>query len=339
MNTFWRYGLLAAVAMGLNACNSQNNSSTTLLNASYDATRELYQHYNTDFQHYWYRQTGQKIHIRQSNGGSGKQAIAVQNGLKADVVTLALAGDINAINRGKKTLLPSDWQQRLPHHSTPYTSTIVFLVRKGNPKHIRDWGDLIQNNVQIITPNPKTSGGARWNILAAWAWAKHQAGGSDASAEAYLRALLQHVPMMDTGARAATITFTHRQLGDVLLAWENEAQLAMKLAPDEFEIVTPSLSILCEPPVAVVDGNITSADKRRLANAYLQHLYSDNAQRLIAQSYFRPVNPKIMAEYRHQFPNLQLVSIDQEFGGWRAAQQRFFSEGGLFDQLYAKPEP
>lgn len=339
MNTFWHYGLLAAVAMSLNACNSQNNSNTTLLNASYDATRELYQHYNTDFQHYWYKQTGQKIHIRQSNGGSGKQAIAVQNGLKADVVTLALAGDINAINRGKKTLLPSDWQQRLPHHSTPYTSTIVFLVRKGNPKHIRDWGDLIQNNVQIITPNPKTSGGARWNILAAWAWAKHQPGGSDASAETYLRALLQHVPMMDTGARAATITFTHRQLGDVLLAWENEAQLAMKQAPDEFEIVTPSLSILCEPPVAVVDGNITSADKRRLANAYLQHLYSDSAQRLIAQSYFRPVNPKIMAEYRHQFPNLQLVSIDQEFGGWRAAQLRFFSDGGLFDQLYAKPEP
>lgn len=339
MNIFWRYGLLATIIAGLTSCDNNSGNRATLLNASYDATRELYQHYNTDFENYWYQQTGQKVHIRQSNGGSGKQAIAVQNGLKADVVTLALAGDINALNRGKKTLLQPDWQQRLPHNSTPYTSTIVFLVRKGNPKHIRDWGDLIHNNVQIITPNPKTSGGARWNFLAAWAWAKHQPNGSDASAQAYLQALLRHVPMMDTGARAATITFTHRQLGDVLLAWENEARLALKQSPDEFEIVTPSLSILCEPPVAVVDSNVLTPDKRRLATAYLQYLYSDSAQRLIAQSYFRPVNPKIMAEYRHQFPSLQLVTIDKEFGGWKEAQQRFFSDGGIFDQIYANQQP
>lgn len=317
---------------------SASGGNATLLNVSYDPTRELYQHYNELFARHWQQKTGQTVSIQQSHGGSGKQALAVQNGLKADVVTLALGGDIDILSQGQPPLLKTDWQKALPHNSTPYTSTIVFLVRKGNPKQIRDWGDLTRDGIQVITPNPKTSGGARWNFLAAWAWAKHQPGGSDETARAFVQKLYQNVPILDTGARGATINFTQRNLGDVLLAWENEAHLALKEAGDQFEIVTPSLSILCEPPVAVVDSVVDAKGNRELATEYLRHLYSPEAQRLIAQNFYRPTNEAVSAEFSQQFPNLELVRIDDEFGGWQTAQQRFFADGGVFDQIYsAKP--
>ena len=284
--------LALPLALALSACDqgsaasksSKSAEKVSILNVSYDPTRELYQAYNPIFKQYWKAQTGQDVEIQQSNGGSGKQALTVQHGLKADVVTLALAGDIDAINGGSQTLISPDWQQALPDNSTPYTSTIVFLVRKGNPKNIRDWGDLVKGDVQIITPNPKTSGGARWNFLAAWAWAKHQPGGSDDKAREFVHELYRRVPMMDAGARGSTISFTQRGLGDVLLAWENEAYLAVKEAGDQFEIVTPSLSILCEPPVAVVDSVVDAKGTREVATAYLQQLYTDESRRLIGQS-------------------------------------------------------
>ena len=312
-----------------------SGSSVSILNVSYDPTRELYQEYNQVFQKQWQQKTGQTLTIQQSNGGSGKQSLSVQNGLQADVVTLALAGDIDSLNK-QKELLNKDWQKALPDNSTPYTSTIVFLVRKGNPKNIKDWGDLVKGDVQVITPNPKTSGGARWNFLAAWAWAKQHNGGDEAKAKAFVTELFKRVPVMDTGARGSTITFTQRGLGDVLLAWENEAYLALKEAGDQYEIVTPSLSILCEPPVAVVDSVVDKKGTREVATEYLKGLYTEDAQRIIAKNFYRPINPKVAEEFKDKFPQLQLVTIDKDFGGWKTAQQQFFADGGVFDQIYVK---
>ncbi len=308
-------------------------AQTTLLNVSYDPTRELYVEYNKAFKQHWTAQGHEAVTVQQSHGGSGKQARAVIDGLKADVVTLALAGDIDELHKLGK-LIPENWQERLPQASTPYTSTIVFLVRKGNPKNIKDWGDLTKEGVEVITPNPKTSGGARWNFLAAWAWAQ-QHYGSEAKAQEYVKALYQHVPVLDTGARASTITFVNNQIGDVLLAWENEAFLALKeQGGDQFEIVAPSLSILAEPPVSVVDKNVDKHGTRKVAEAYLQYLYSEEGQRIAAKNFYRPRNEKVAAEFAQQFPNLKLVTIDKDFGGWKTAQPKFFNDGGIFDQIY-----
>ncbi|MBO3276184.1 sulfate ABC transporter substrate-binding protein [Pseudomonas schmalbachii] len=308
-------------------------AATQLLNVSYDPTRELYQAYNAAFAKHWKDQGGDELKVQQSHGGSGKQARAVIDGLKADVVTLALAGDIDELNKLGK-LLPADWQARLPDNSTPYTSTIVFLVRKDNPKNIKDWGDLTKEGVEVITPNPKTSGGARWNFLAAWAWAKKQYG-SDEKAEAYVKDLYKHVPVLDTGARGSTITFVNNNIGDVLLAWENEAFLAKKEQGGEnFEIVVPSLSILAEPPVAVVDKVVDKKGTRKVAEEYLKYLYSEEGQRIAAQNFYRPRNEKVAAEFAQQFPKLNLVTIDKDFGGWKEAQPKFFNDGGIFDKIY-----
>ncbi|HFX1064395.1 TPA: sulfate ABC transporter substrate-binding protein [Pseudomonas aeruginosa] len=308
-------------------------AATQLLNVSYDPTRELHQAYNAAFIKHWKAQGGEDLTVQQSHGGSGKQARAVIDGLKADVVTLALAGDIDELHKLGK-LLPADWQARLPDNSTPYTSTIVFLVRKGNPKGIKDWGDLTKEGVEVITPNPKTSGGARWNFLAAWAWAKKQYG-SDEKAKDYVQALYKHVPALDTGARGSTITFVNNQIGDVLLAWENEAFLAKKEQGGEnFEIVVPSISILAEPPVAVVDKVVEKKGTRKVAEAYLQYLYSEEGQRIAAQNFYRPRNQKVAAEFATQFPKLNLVTVDSDFGGWKTAQPKFFNDGGIFDQIY-----
>ncbi len=308
-------------------------AQTTLLNVSYDPTRELYVEYNKAFNQHWTAQGHEAVTVQQSHGGSGKQARAVIDGLKADVVTLALAGDIDELHKLGK-LIPENWQERLPQASTPYTSTIVLLVRKGNPKNIKDWGDLTKDGVEVITPNPKTSGGARWNFLAAWAWAQ-QHYGSEAKAQEYVKALYQHVPVLDTGARASTITFVNNQIGDVLLAWENEAFLALKeQGGDQFEIVAPSLSILAEPPVSVVDKNVDKHGTRKVAEAYLQYLYSEEGQRIAAKNFYRPRNEKVAAEFAQQFPNLKLVTIDKDFGGWKTAQPKFFNDGGIFDQIY-----
>ena len=308
-------------------------ADTTLLNVSYDPTRELYVEYNAAFAKYWKTKTGQTVKINQSHGGSGKQARTVIDGLPADVVTLALAGDIDAIATNGKQL-PISWQSRLPHNSAPYTSTIVFLVRKGNPKGIKDWGDLAKPGVSVITPNPKTSGGARWNYLAGWAWALKQPGGSEATAKDYVRKLFRNVPVLDTGARGSTTTFVQREIGDVLLAWENEAFLSIKeLGPDKVEIVVPSLSILAEPPVAVVDKVVLRRGTREIAQEYLKYLYSPEGQEIIANNYYRPIDEKIAAKYAKQFPKLKLVTI-QDFGGWAKAQKDHFADGGIFDQIY-----
>ena len=309
-------------------------AETTLLNVSYDPTRELYTEYNKAFNQYWTAAGNQAVTFQQSHGGSGKQARAVIDGLKADVVTLALAGDIDELYKLGK-LIPEDWQTRLPDASTPYTSTIVFLVRKGNPKGIKDWGDLVKPGVEVITPNPKTSGGARWNFLAAWAYAQQQYG-SEAKAQEYVQQLYKNVPVLDTGARGSTITFVNNNIGDVLLAWENEAFLALKeQGGEQFEIIAPSLSILAEPPVAVVDKNVDKKGTRKVAEAYLQYLYSDEGQRIAAKNFYRPRKQKIAAEFASQFPSLKLVTIDKDFGGWRTAQPKFFNDGGVFDQIYS----
>ena len=309
-------------------------AQTTLLNVSYDPTRELYVEYNKAFNQHWTAQGHEAVTVQQSHGGSGKQARAVIDGLKADVVTLALAGDIDELHKLGK-LIPENWQERLPQASTPYTATIVFLVRKGNPKNIKDWGDLTKDGVEVITPNPKTSGGARWNFLAAWAWAQ-QKYGSEAKAQEYVKALYQHVPVLDTGARGSTITFVNNNIGDVLLAWENEAFLALKEEGGaNFEIVAPSLSILAEPPVTVVDKNVEKHGTRKVAEAYLQYLYSEEGQRIAAKNFYRPRNEKVAAEFTRQFPDIKLVTIDKDFGGWKSAQPKFFNDGGVFDQIYA----
>jgi sulfate transport system substrate-binding protein len=307
----------------------------TLLNVSYDPTRELYEAINKAFAADWLAKSGQTVTIRQSHGGSGGQARAVANGLEADVVTLALAFDVDALYKQGR-LIPQDWAKRLPSNSSPYTSTIVFLVRKGNPKNIRDWGDLARAGVSVITPNPKTSGGARWNYLAAWAWALKQPGGSDATAEAFLKKVYTNVPVLDSGARGSTVTFVERGIGDVLLAWENEALLAKKqLGGDKFEIVAPSLSILAEPPVSVVDKVATRRGTTAVATAYLKFLYTKQGQEIAAQNFYRPRDPEVAAKYAAQFPQLPLVTI-ADFGGWDQAQATHFADRGSFDRIYAR---
>jgi sulfate/thiosulfate transport system substrate-binding protein len=306
-----------------------------ILNVSYDPTRELYQDYNKAFAKHWKQQTKQDVSFKQSHGGSGKQARGVIDGLEADVVTLALAYDIDAIH-DKAKLIPEDWQKRLPHNSSPYTSTIVFLVRKGNPKHIKDWNNLVKPGIAVITPNPKTSGGARWNYLAAWAYALKQKGGSEATAKDFLAKLFKNVPVLDSGARGSTTTFVQRGQGDVLLAWENEAFLAVnELGKDKFEIIVPSLSILAEPPVSVVDKVVDRKGTRKVAEAYLKYLYSPEGQQIAAKNYYRPRDNKVAAKYAKQFPKVKLVTIDDTFGGWRKAQKIHFEDGGVFDQIYS----
>ncbi|MFI8748341.1 sulfate ABC transporter substrate-binding protein [Pseudomonas sp. NPDC077186] len=321
---------LAALASSLIAGPA---AAQTLLNVSYDPTRELYSEFNAAFNQHWQAQGNEAVTIQQSHGGSGKQARAVIDGLRADVVTLALAGDIDELYKLGK-LIPENWQERLPDASTPYTSTIVFLVRKGNPEGIKDWDDLVKPGVAVITPNPKTSGGARWNFLAAWAYAQ-QKYGSEAEAKAFVEKLYKNVPVLDTGARGSTITFVNNGIGDVLLAWENEAFLALKEEGGEnFEIVAPSLSILAEPPVSLVDANVDKKGTRQVAEAYLNYLYSEQGQRIAAKHFYRPRNQAIAAEFAEQFPQLKLVTIDADFGGWKTAQPKFFNDGGLFDQIY-----
>jgi len=326
--------LAAAVVTAGAGAPARAADTVTLLNVSYDPTRELYEDFNPAFAKYWKAKTGQDVKVNQSHGGSGKQARSVVDGLAADVVTLALAADVDGIATAGK-LLPVNWESRLPNNSAPYTSTIVFLVRKGNPKGIKDWGDLIKPGIGVITPNPKTSGGARWNYLGAWAWAKHQPGGSDATARTFVTQLYKNVPVLDAGARASTTTFVQRGIGDVLLAWENEALLAIKeLGPDKLQIVVPSLSILAEPSVAVVDKVVLRRGTREVATEYLKYLYSKEGQEIIAKNYYRPRDADVAAKYAAQYPKLNLVTI-KEFGGWTKAQSEHFSDKGVFDQITA----
>jgi sulfate transport system substrate-binding protein len=326
--------IAAAALLGSALLAGSARADTTLLNVSYDPTRELYKAYNAAFAAHWKAETGETVTIKASHGGSGTQARAVIDGLEADVVTLALAYDIDAI-ASKGQLLPADWQKRLPNNSTPYTSTIVFLVRKGNPKGIKDWGDLVKPGVQVITPNPKTSGGARWNYLAAWGYALRLPGGSDAKAREFVAALYHNVPVLDAGARGATTTFAQRGIGDVLLAWENEAFLAVKeLGADKLEIVVPSVSILAEPPVAVVDKVVDKHGTRKVAEAYLKYLYSPEGQEIAARNYYRPRLSDVAARYAGQFPQIPLFTVDEVFGGWQKAQHTHFADGGVFDQIY-----
>ncbi len=319
--------LFAALALPLQA------AELTLLNVSYDPTRELYQDFNKAFSEHLKKTSGDSLKIRQSHGGSGKQARAVIDGLAADVVTLALAYDIDEI--AQRGLIAKDWQKRLPHNSAPYTSTIVLLVRKGNPKTIKDWNDLAKPGVSVITPNPKTSGGARWNHLAAWGYALKQPGGSEKTAQEFLAKIYKNVPVLDSGARGATTTFVERGIGDVLITWENEALLAIKeLGPDKVEIVVPSLSILAEPPVTVVDKVVDRRGTRKVAEAYLNYLYSDEGQEIAAQNYYRPSNDKVAKKHASLFPKVKLLSIDEVAGGWTKAQKTHFADGGIFDQIY-----
>jgi sulfate transport system substrate-binding protein len=310
-------------------------AQTTLLNVSYDPTRELYQEFNKAFAKHWKAQGGESVTIKQSHGGSGKQARAVIDGLEADVVTLALAYDIDELHAVGK-LIPADWQKRLPNNSSPYTSTIVLLVRKGNPKNIRDWDDLAKPGVSVITPNPKTSGGARWNYLAAWGYALKKPGGSEAKAREFITSLYKNVAVLDSGARGSLVTFTERGIGDVFISWENEAFLAVKeLGPDKFDLVVPSVSILAEPPVTVVDKVVDKRGTRKVAEAYLQYLYSDEGQEIAAQNYYRPRSEKVAAKHANQFSKVNLFTIYDVFGGWQNAQKTHFADGGVFDQIYA----
>jgi sulfate transport system substrate-binding protein len=335
-------GAAGAVAAGASplllaeAANAQAKSrELTLLNVSYDPTRELYKEINAEFAAYWKGRTGQTLNINQSHGGAGKQARAVIDGLDADVVTLAIAYDIDEIAARAK-LLPANWQSRLPNNSTPYVSTIVLLVRKGNPKRIRDWSDLVKPGVQVITPNPKTSGGARYNYLAAYAWALKQPGGSPQSAEAFLSRLYKNVPVLDTGARGATTTFAERGLGDVLITWENEAYLSLEEFGPKFDIVYPSQSILAEPPVALIDRNVDRKKTRVQAQGYLNFLYSPKAQDIIGKHHFRPRNPRALAKYRSKFRDIPMVTVNGQFGGWQKAQRTHFADGGVFDRIYRR---
>jgi len=308
------------------------SAQTALLNVSYDPTRELYAQFNKAFAAHWKAQTGQDVTVKQSHGGSGKQARSIIDGLEADVATLALAGDTDAL-AAHGGLIPADWQKRLQHNSSPYTSVIVLVVRQGNPKGIRDWDDLVKPGIKVITPNPKTSGGARWNYLAAWEYAKRKEGG-DAQARDFVTRLYRNVPVLDTGARGATVTFGQRNLGDVLIAWENEAYLLQKESPGKFQIIYPSLSILAEPAVAVVDKNVDKHGTRAVALAYLEYLYSDEGQDIAARNFYRPVSSKAAAKYASQFPKLNLFTIAQAFGGWAQASKTHFADGGVFDQIY-----
>lgn len=325
--------IIGAVALGLSLSATAALADQTLLNVSYDPTREFYQEFNTVFAADYKAKGGDTVTINQSHGGSGKQARAVIDGLEADVVTLALAYDVDEI--ATRGLINKDWIKRLPDNSAPYTSTIVFLVRKGNPWKIKDWGDLVQQGVEVITPNPKTSGGARWNYLAAWEYAKRQNGGDEEKAKAFVADLFKHVPVLDTGARGSTMTFVRRGIGDVLLAWENEAFLATKeLGVDQFEIVYPSLSILAEPSVAVVDSNVDKHGTRAAAEAYINYLYTPEGQELAAKHYYRPRNQEVAAKHASTFPALTLFTVDEAFGGWQNAQTTHFADGGTFDQFY-----
>ena len=332
----------ALLLLALASCSQQKEASAggkgdtvELLNVSYDPTRELYRDVNQAFAKDWLAKDGQKVTFRMSHGGSGKQSRAVIDGLEADVVTLALGYDIDAIAE-KTGKLPADWQAKLPDHSAPYTSTIVFLVRAGNPKGIKDWNDLVKPGIKVITPNPKTSGGARWNFLAAWGYGR-ATGGSDQAAERFVGSLFANVPVLDSGARGATTTFAERGMGDVLLAWENEAFLAKdELGNGKFEIITPSRSILAEPPVAVVTGNARKHGTEKVAEAYLRFLYSPSGQQIIARHHYRPRNAAVAAKYSNQFPQMHLLTIEDDFGGWAAAQKRFFADGGIFDKMSSK---
>ena len=317
------------------ACGGKK-SGRELMNVSYDPTREFYREYNEAFSRHWkISHPGDEIQFRMSHGGSGKQARSVIDGLAADVVTLALASDIDVIARETK-LIPADWQKKLPENSAPYTSTIVFLVRKGNPKNIKDWDDLVKPGVSVITPNPKTSGGARWAYLAAWSYAQKQPGGNDARARDFVGRLYKNVPVLDSGARASTVTFTRRAIGDVLLSWENEAHLALKEQPGRYQIVYPSRSILAEPPVALIDRNVDRRKTRVQAEAFLRFLYTPEAQEIIARDFYRPRDPQVLARHQKLFPSMQLATIDGDFGGWARAQAQHFAEKGVFDQIYGK---
>jgi sulfate transport system substrate-binding protein len=332
-----RLMLTVLLALSLCAWSPLPAATIRLLNVSYDPTHELYKEFNAAFAVYWKAKTGDTVIVNQSHGGSGKQARAVIDGLDADVVTLALAYDIDAL-ASHGGLVPANWQARLPNNSTPYTSTIVFLVRKGNPKGIHDWNDLVRPGVAIITASPKTGGGARWNYLAAWAWALQQPGGNDASAEAFVKALYHNVPVLDSGARGSTITFVERGIGDVLLTWENEAYLAVKeLGPSKFDIVAPSMSIVAEPPVSIVDRNVDEHGTRKVAEEYLHYLYSPEGQEIAAKHFYRPRDPTVAAKYASQFANVpKLVTIDAVFGGWTKAQARHFADHGIFDRIYGQ---
>jgi sulfate/thiosulfate-binding protein len=322
-----------ALLLGAGVAHAQQ---TSLLNVSYDPTRELYQAFNAAFTKYWKGRTGKDVAIKQSHGGAAKQARAVIDGLEADVVTLALAYDIDAIHE-KASLIPADWQKRLPHNSSPYTSTIVFLVRKGNPKNIKDWNDLAKPGIEVITPNPKTSGGARWNYLAAWAYALAQPGGSDATARDFVTKIYKNVKVLDSGARGSTTTFVERGIGDVFISWENEAFLAVKeLGPGKLDIVVPSLSILAEPPITVVDKVVDKRGTREVATEYLKFWYTPEAQEIAAKNFYRPRDPQALAKHAEQFVNVKLITIDDVFGGWQKAQKTHFNDGGIFDQIYVK---
>ncbi|MBQ0959778.1 sulfate ABC transporter substrate-binding protein [Ideonella sp. 4Y11] len=334
----FRLGAISAIgaALLLSLAGAAHAKDITLLNVSYDPTRELYQDFNKAFAAQWKAKTGDTVTIKQSHGGSGKQARSVIDGLEADVVTLALAYDIDELaDKGK--LIPADWQKRLAHNSSPYTSTIVFLVRKGNPKGIKDWGDLVKPGISVITPNPKTSGGARWNYLAAWGYALKQPGGNEAKARDFVTALFKNVPVLDSGARGSTTTFVERGIGDVFISWENEAFLAVKeLGPDKFEIIVPSLSILAEPPVTVVDKVVDKRGTREVAKAYLDYLYTPDGQRIAGENYYRPTDPKVAEKFAKQFPKINLFTIDEVFGGWAKAQKTHFADGGVFDTIYLR---
>jgi sulfate/thiosulfate-binding protein len=327
--------LVAVTALGV-AAGATWAKDITLLNVSYDPTRELYQDYNAAFAKYWKAKTGDTVTVKQSHGGSGKQARSVIDGIDADVTTLALAYDIDEISARAKLLSP-DWQKRLKHNSSPYTSTYIFLVRKGNPKGIKDWGDLIKPGVSVITANPKTSGGARWGYLAAYGYALKQPGGNDAKAKEFITKLFEQVPVLDSGARGSTVTFAERGQGDVLLAWENEAHLSLKeFGADKFDIVYPPTSILAEPPVAVVDKVVDKRGTRDVATAYLEYLYSPEGQEIAARNFYRPIDPAVAAKYAKNFPPVKLFTIDEVFGGWAKAQKTHFADGGVFDQIYSK---
>jgi sulfate transport system substrate-binding protein len=326
---------LAALLLTTATVGAWAQKEVTLLNVSYDPTRELYDDFNKAFAKHWLAKTGEKVTIKQSHGGAAKQARSVIDGLEADVVTLALAYDIDEIS-SKGKLLPADWQKRLPHNSAPYTSTIVLLVRKGNPKGIKDWDDLAKPGISVITPNPKTSGGARWNYLAAWGYALKKYG-SDAKAQEFVGKILANVPVLDSGARGSTTTFVERGIGDVFISWENEAFLALKeLGPDKFEIIVPSISILAEPPVTVVDKVVDKRGTRAVAQAYLEYLYSPEGQDIAGQNYYRPTDPKVAEKYAKSFPKVNLFKIDDVFGGWAKAQKTHFADGGTFDKVYTK---
>jgi len=325
--------LAVSIVLGAGLLAPAFAADITLLNVSYDPTRELYQEYNAAFARHWKARTGDTVTVKQSHGGSGKQARSVIDGLEGDVVTLALAWDVDALH-DKGKLIPAGWQKRLPHNASPYTSTIVFLVRKGNPKGIKDWNDLIKPGIEVVTPNPKTSGGARWNYLAAWGYALKLPGGSEATAQDFVRKLFANVKVLDSGARGALTTFAERGIGDVFISWENEACLAVKeLGPDKFELVTPSVSILAEPPVSVIDKVVDKRGTRAVATAYLEYLYSPEGQEIAAQNYYRPIDPKVAAKYAGKFANVKLFTIEDVFGGWTRAQKTHFADGGVFDRI------